>query len=348
MLVTMIPNIISVSRVLLMPAIVFLLAQASISAFLTALILFTLAALTDFWDGLLARRLGVSSKLGAFIDPLADKILVLGVLAAFVYHNILPLGLFLIFATRDIFMTALRSIVSTAGVQWQTSQLAKWKTFLQFLVLYGGFIVMGTRVKFFTLPIPLVQNLFLWIVWPIALLTLYSALDYLLIYQSALENMMVYKNSYTRNTTLTIATLGLAWVQLPAPGTIASAAAACLAWGLPLQSTWAGLAIAILAIIGWISATQAAHILDNQDPSIVVIDEVVAMLFVCFWLQPTTWVGYLIGFLFFRFFDIIKPFPINIIEQKIKGGLGIMLDDLAAAALAVAATKIVLSYLAIH
>lgn len=348
MLLTMVPNIISVSRVLLMPVIIFLIAQASIPSFLTALILFTLAALTDFWDGLLARRLGVSSKFGAFLDPLADKILVLGVLAAFVYNNILPLGLFLIFAMRDIFLTALRSIVAAAGVRWQTSQLAKWKTFLQLLVLYGGFAVIGARVKFFAVPAPLMQNLFLFMVWPIALLTLYSALDYLLTYQVVLEDMMICKSICTRTVILIIATLGLAWVRLPAPGTIASALAVFLAWKLPLQSTWAGLAIAILAIIGWVYATRAAHILGNQDPSIVVIDEVVAMLFVCFWLQQTTWVGYVLGFLFFRLFDIIKPFPINIIEQKIKGGLGIMLDDLAAAVMAVAATKIVLSCLAIH
>ena len=348
MLVTMVPNIISASRVLLMPIIAFLIAQATISTFLTALILFTLAALTDFWDGLLARRLGVSSKLGAFLDPLADKILVLGVLGTLVHQSILPLSLFLIFAMRDIFMTALRSIVTASGKHWQTSQLAKWKTFLQLMVLYGGLAVVGARVKFFAIAPPSMQNLFLWLVWPIALLTLYSALDYLLKYQEIIEELMVCKSICSRTVILSVATLGLAWVRLPAPGTIASILAVGIAYILPMHSTWAGLAIAILAIIGWVYATRAARILENQDPSIVVIDEVVGMLFVCFWLQPATPTGYLLGFLFFRLFDIIKPFPINYIEDKIKGGLGIMLDDLVAAAMAIIATKIVLSCLGIN
>lgn len=344
MLLRIIPNIISISRILLMPIIIFLMGQKSSTAFLATVIIFTFAALTDFWDGLIARYLGVSSKFGAFIDPLADKFLILGVLGAFVYNNILPLSLFLIFAMRDIFMTVLRSIVNKANLEWKTSKLAKWKTFLQLLILYGGFGVIGSQVNFFAIPIIFIQNLFLLMTWIIALITLYSALDYLITYQNTLEKIIFssYKWMRNRNITLAITTLGFAWVKLPAPGTSASAVAMVLAWSLPINNTWIGLAIAILGIIGWAYASQAIIFLKNNDPSIVVIDEVVAMLFVFFWLQPLTWTGYILGFLLFRLFDILKPFPINRIEQKIKGGLGIMLDDLAAAVMAFTATKIVL------
>lgn len=347
MLLRMIPNIISISRILLMPIIVFLIGKKSILSFLAAAIIFSFAALTDLWDGLIARHLGVSSKFGAFIDPLADKFLTLGVLAGFVHNNILPLSLFLIFAMRDIFMTVLRSIVGKANLEWKTSQLAKWKTFLQLIVLYGGFGVIGAEVKFFTIPVILIQNLFLLMSWIIALITLYSALDYLIKYQNTLEKIIFtsYKWIHNRNMSLVISTLGFAWIKLPAPGTTASVIALFLAWLLPLNNSLAGLAITILGIIGWAYASQAIIFLKKEDPSIIVIDEIVAMLLVFFWLQPPTWAGYILGFLFFRLFDILKIFPINKIEQKIKGGLGIMLDDLAAAAMAITTTKIVLIWL---
>ena len=67
---------------------------------------------------------------------------------------------------------------------------------------------------------------------------------------------------------------------------------------------------------------------DHDQPS-TVIDEVVGYLVTMTWL-PHHWLPYVLGFALFRFFDILKPFPINILDQKIKGGLGVVADDLAA------------------
>ncbi len=66
----------------------------------------------------------------------------------------------------------------------------------------------------------------------------------------------------------------------------------------------------------------------HDQPSIV-IDEVVGYLVAMTWL-PHHWLSYVLGFILFRFFDILKPFPINVLDQKIKGGLGVVADDLAA------------------
>ena len=133
MILAMIPNFISLARVLLTPFVIFLLTRSDSTSFFTGIGFFTLAALTDFWDGLLARRLKAYSDFGAFIDPLADKILILSVLAMFVQQQVMSLGLFFIFAGRDILLTVLRSVLAASGVVWKTSLLAKWKTFLQFL-----------------------------------------------------------------------------------------------------------------------------------------------------------------------------------------------------------------------
>ena len=67
-----------------------------------------------------------------------------------------------------------------------------------------------------------------------------------------------------------------------------------------------------------------------KDPSCIVIDEIVAFLALLIYLQPHA-VELFYSFLLFRFFDILKPFPINILEKKFEGGFGIMIDDIAAA-----------------
>ena len=67
-----------------------------------------------------------------------------------------------------------------------------------------------------------------------------------------------------------------------------------------------------------------------KDPTCIVIDEIVAFLALLIYLQPQA-VELFYSFLLFRFFDILKPFPINILEKKFEGGFGIMIDDIAAA-----------------
>ena len=85
----------------------------------------------------------------------------------------------------------------------------------------------------------------------------------------------------------------------------------------------------ILFVIGIFSAGEAEKILDNRDPGIVVIDEIVGMLItmIAVPLNPLTM---LLGFFLFRAFDIVKPFPVNIFDQRFHGGVGIMLDDVVA------------------
>jgi phosphatidylglycerophosphatase A len=82
-------------------------------------------------------------------------------------------------------------------------------------------------------------------------------------------------------------------------------------------------------LIGTFAAGEAEKILDNRDPGIVVIDEIVGMLITMI-AVPATPLGMIIGFILFRIFDIFKPFPVNFFDQRFHGGLGIMLDDVIA------------------
>lgn len=89
------------------------------------------------------------------------------------------------------------------------------------------------------------------------------------------------------------------------------------------------LALGATFIIGVLTAGSAEKILDLRDPGVVVIDEVLGMLITLIGApnKPAVW---FIGFVLFRFFDILKPFPIRQVDQRFHGGIGIMLDDVIA------------------
>lgn len=115
-----------------------------------------------------------------------------------------------------------------------------------------------------------------------------------------------------------------------APGTAGSLAALPFAWFIAITWGPATLIIAglMVAVVGWASA--AATPAAKRDPGWVVIDEVAGQ-----WLTlaivPPNLLLYAIGFCAFRFFDILKPWPIRTLERTIPGALGVMVDDLAAA-----------------
>lgn len=113
-----------------------------------------------------------------------------------------------------------------------------------------------------------------------------------------------------------------------APGSVASLVAACLFFYLPYFTPAIYLAILLSGfILGVIMSGYVSSQLGCHDPSKVVIDEVVGMWLAVF-LLPKMFGWYLLAFFLFRFFDILKPFPINIFE-RFPWGFGIMLDDLA-------------------
>ena len=87
--------------------------------------------------------------------------------------------------------------------------------------------------------------------------------------------------------------------------------------------------IAGIFVIGTFAAGEAEKIMDHQDPGLVVIDEIVGMLITMI-AVPATPLAMVLGFLLFRIFDILKPFPVNFFDQRFHGGLGIMLDDVMA------------------
>jgi len=127
------PNLLTFSRILAAP----LLAYAVIhNAVWMALGVLLFSMITDFYDGRIARRYNLVSKTGSFLDPLADKVIIISGFSALCYSGVIPLWVVLVIAGRDIFITGLRSVVLLRGYELQTSWLAKSKTALQFIALH--------------------------------------------------------------------------------------------------------------------------------------------------------------------------------------------------------------------
>lgn len=120
-----------------------------------------------------------------------------------------------------------------------------------------------------------------------------------------------------------------------APGTFGTLVAFPLYWalaGLPPAAYW--VLVALGALVGVWACARTARALGEADPACVVWDEVVAFLTVLPFAPASLW-GVITAYGLFRLFDILKPFPIGWLEQSARGGLGIMLDDLMAAAYAI-------------
>lgn len=133
--------------------------------------------------------------------------------------------------------------------------------------------------------------------------------------------------------------LGVGYVSI-APGTFGSLAGLLLWWALPAGPVPQLVAIVVLFVAGSWSASVSERHFKSTDPAPVVVDEVMGML-ITLWMNPVGWMGATLGFLLFRLFDIIKPYPANRFEA-LHGGVGVMADDGMAAVYANLALRAVL------
>lgn len=136
-----VPNIICYSRMVLGG---FLWWSIHFHYPVTALWVLSIGAISDFFDGFIARRWDVSSPRGGFLDPLADKVLVLLGFIAVYQHGLIAWWVVLVIAGRDFLLTLARSWMMARGRQLQTLWLAKSKTVVQFCSLY--FFIVGSAV----------------------------------------------------------------------------------------------------------------------------------------------------------------------------------------------------------
>ncbi|WP_341702747.1 CDP-diacylglycerol--glycerol-3-phosphate 3-phosphatidyltransferase [Ferrovibrio sp.] len=177
------PNILTVSRILAIPAICAAFFLPGAWSAWVPLALFAAAGITDWFDGYLARKWGQMSDLGRFLDPVADKLLVAAVilmLIAFERIDTITSLAAVVIMCREITVTGLREFLAELRVKVPVSRLAKWKTAVQ-LVALGILIVGDYGPEGF--PIRLLGEIGIWVA---AVLTLYTGWDYL---QAGLRHM---------------------------------------------------------------------------------------------------------------------------------------------------------------
>ncbi|MGC9362123.1 MAG: CDP-diacylglycerol--glycerol-3-phosphate 3-phosphatidyltransferase [Candidatus Syntrophosphaera sp.] len=176
-----IPNILTIIRVLLIPVFIWLvfLSQSPHNV-AWSLLVFVIAAFTDFLDGFLARKWNVISDFGKIADPLADKLLVLSALAALTWQARSPYELwvwiFVVIAIREVFITILREFHKKKGFIMPADKLGKFKTVLQMAGIIAAFALWAWYPDL-AAELRLAANL--WFA-AVALLTLYSGLNYLM------------------------------------------------------------------------------------------------------------------------------------------------------------------------
>jgi len=134
------PNQLTILRILLTPVFIFLLFLDHSGARLASFVIFTLASLTDWYDGFIARKYRIVSKWGKFLDPLADKILVCSGLVSFGILGYIPAWMIMIIILRDVLMTGFRSYALFKEKPVRTNFFAKMKTFGQMTVLFFIFL----------------------------------------------------------------------------------------------------------------------------------------------------------------------------------------------------------------
>jgi cardiolipin synthase len=176
------PNLLTLSRILAVPILVFLLWRPSWWDYGITFVLYCLVGITDYFDGYLARAQGTVSRLGQFLDPIADKIMVVAVIAMLVStrqpgavpiiwgFHIVPA---LVILLREITVSGLREFLAGLQVSVPVSALAKWKTALQMFAL-GALILAGAVPQ-----VPWVHLVGLVSLWAAAVLTVVTGWDYL-------------------------------------------------------------------------------------------------------------------------------------------------------------------------
>ncbi len=177
-----IPNILTLLRIAIIPVLVVILLSPSQRAGFWAAALFSMASVTDWLDGYLARRMGIQTVLGTFLDPIADKLIVMATLIMIVPFGRVPAWMVLVILGREIIITGLRGIASTEGIVIPASNLGKFKTIFQIVAIIGLLLHYDYH-WFFSVDHPYLyvnmHNVGIFYLWIATIITVWSGVDYL-------------------------------------------------------------------------------------------------------------------------------------------------------------------------
>ncbi|NTW82426.1 MAG: CDP-diacylglycerol--glycerol-3-phosphate 3-phosphatidyltransferase [Chlorobiaceae bacterium] len=181
-----IPNQLTALRILLVPVFVVLLLQDDPFLKILGVAVFAIASLTDIYDGYHARKYGETTRLGAFLDPLADKLLITAAFLLYVWLGYLVLWMVVLVVIRDVLVTGLRVYAEMKDKPVVTSMEAKYKTLVQHLFVYAVmFLVLLKETAFFGRSVTKMISSFLmsgildYIMFAVTIFTVYTGISYL-------------------------------------------------------------------------------------------------------------------------------------------------------------------------
>ena len=176
------PNILTLLRIAAIPVLVVILTSPSKEAGFFAALLFAVASVTDWLDGYLARRMGIVTVFGKFLDPIADKLIVMAALIMILPFDHVPAWMVLVILGREIIITGLRGIASTEGIVIPASDLGKFKTIFQIVAILGLLLHYDYH-WFFSIDHPYLyvnmHNVGMFYLWIATVITIWSGVDYL-------------------------------------------------------------------------------------------------------------------------------------------------------------------------
>ena len=181
------PNRLSLLRILLSPVFFVCFVSSVPQVRHLSLLVFLVAAITDWYDGMLARKHNTVTKTGKFLDPLADKCLTSAAFLAFAALHLVAWWMVWAIVVRDIMITLLRSLGEARGASIVTTKTAQTKTFVQLVALYYVLLLVVSRdvrwvqslfgtAIFVTLLNP---ELLYWLMLAVTILTLFTGIQYL-------------------------------------------------------------------------------------------------------------------------------------------------------------------------
>lgn len=177
-----IPNILTLLRIAAIPVLAAFLLSPSRDAGFWAAAIFSLASITDWLDGYLARRMGIVTVFGKFLDPIADKLVVMAALIMILPFERVPAWMVLVILGREIIITGLRGIASSEGIVIAASDLGKFKTIFQLVAIIGLLLHYDYRWFFGVDHQYLVVNMHnvgMFYLWIATVITVWSGIDYL-------------------------------------------------------------------------------------------------------------------------------------------------------------------------
>lgn len=177
-----IPNLLTTARLALAIAVIILIDSGY---FLSAAVIFVIAASTDWMDGYWARKYGQVTQLGRIFDPFVDKIIICGSFIALVAvaGSGIAAWMAIVVVGRELLVTSLRGIIEGAGGDFSASMLGKWKMVFQCIAVVAALLCVISD------PIPVWMNTTRWIsIWLAVGLTVYSGVDYVLAAARILRN----------------------------------------------------------------------------------------------------------------------------------------------------------------